>query len=411
MRSILHSDCNSFYASVECLHRPEIRCKPVAVGGDPEQRHGIILAKNPLAGRYGVKTGQALWQARQKCPGLIIVPPNFPLYLRFSRLAKEIYLDYTDQVEPFGLDEAWLDITGNLSGNTGTFLAEEIRRRIKRELGITVSIGVSFNKVFAKLGSDYKKPDAVTAIEKSTYKKMVWPLPAGDLLYVGPSTQRRLSSYGIHTIGELAQSPLHLLRSLFGKYGEILHCFANVLDVSPVAKYDNQPTVKSIGNSATAPRDLLHNEDVRILLSVLADSVGRRLREQGFKARAVSIHIRDADLFSFSRQAVFPQYTNITSEILEKSFSLFRQNYSWGKPVRSIGMHVFDLTGDTVPTQANFFQDEKKRLRLEHLEKAADGLKNRFGTGILQPASQLIDRKLSQIDPKNNHNIHPVGFF
>lgn len=411
MRTILHSDCNSFYASVECLHRPELRGKPVAVGGDPEQRHGIILAKNQLARGRGVETGEALWQARQKCPELVILPPDFPLYLRFSRLAREIYLEYTSRVEPFGLDEAWLDVTGSVSPGEGPALAEEIRRRVKRELGITVSIGVSYNKVFAKLGSDYKKPDAVTPIGRDVYKSLVWPLPAGDLLCVGPATRRRLSSYGIHTIGDLARAPLRLLRSLFGKWGELLHGFANGLDTSPVAEYGEQPPVKSIGNSVTAPRDLLTGEDVRIVLFALADSVGRRLREQGLKGRVVSVAIRDAGLFSFSRQETLPHYTNITGEILEAGFGLFQKHYRWEKPVRSIGLHISQLAGDTLCTQASFFRDEGERLRMERLDAASDGLKRRFGSQILLPASQLADRRLSRIDPKNDHIIHPVGFF
>ena len=256
-RIILHSDCNSFYASVECLHHPEIREKPVAVGGDIEQRHGIILAKNQLAKQFHVSTGEAIWRAKQKCPELIVLPPNFPLYLRFSRLARDIYLDYSNRVEPFGLDEAWLDITSSENQkDKGERTAHEIRKRIREELGITVSIGVSYNKIFAKLGSDYRKPDAVTMITKENYRQIAWPLPVSDLLYVGPATKRKLNGFGVHTIGELAQTPVEILRSKFGKIGDILWCFSNGLDSSPVADFQNQPVVKSIGNSTTAPRDL-----------------------------------------------------------------------------------------------------------------------------------------------------------
>jgi DNA polymerase-4 len=227
-RMILHSDCNSFYASVECLHHPEIRNKPVAVGGDVEQRHGIILAKNQLAKRYNIKTGEALWQAKQKCPDLVIMPPNYHLYMRFSKMARQIYLDYTDQVEPFGLDECWLDVTGSAVKGNGLSIAEEIRARIKYELGITVSIGVSFNKIFAKLGSDYKKPDAITVISRENYRQIAWPLPASDLLYVGRSTEKRLTSMGIHTIGDLAGTSNKLLRSLFGKWAMCFTAFPMV---------------------------------------------------------------------------------------------------------------------------------------------------------------------------------------
>jgi len=411
-RVILHSDCNSFYASVECLHHPEIRDKPVAVGGDVEQRHGIILAKNQLAKRYNIQTGEALWQARQKCPDLVIMPPNFPLYMRFSKMARKIYLDYTDQVEPFGLDEAWLDVTGNAAiQGDGLTIAKEISNRIKVEMGITVSIGVSYNKIFAKLGSDYKKPDAITVIAKKNYKEIVWPLPAGDLLYVGRSTQRKLSGIGVHTIGDLAGLSQNILHSIFGKWGDILYCFSNGLDTSPVAQYDNQPLVKSIGNSTTTPRDLTCDEDVKIILYVLSDSVARRLREQGFKARTICISVRDNGLSSFTRQHTLNKYTNITLEIVQEGIDIFRKNYDWNKPIRSIGISVTDLVGDTIVTQTDMFTDETRREQREQLDSTVDWLKNRFGSYCVQPAVLLSDTELSGFDPKKNHTIHPVGYF
>ena len=411
-RVILHSDCNSFYASVECLHHPEIRDKPVAVGGDVEQRHGIILAKNQIAKRYKIQTGEALWQAKQKCPDLVIVPPNFQLYMRFSKMARNIYLDYTNQVEPFGLDEAWLDVTGNtkIQGD-GLSIAKEISDRIRFELGITVSIGVSYNKIFAKLGSDYKKPDAITIMSKDNFKQIVWPLPASDLLYVGRSTQRKLTSLGVHTIGELAGTSQGILHSNFGKWGDVLYCFANGYDTSPVADFDNRPLVKSIGNSTTTPRDLTTNDDVKIILYVLADSVSRRLREQGFKARTVCISVRDNELSSFTRQYTMKQYTNITSEIAQCGIALFRKHYHWGKPIRSIGISVTDLVSDTIATQTDLFTDESRREQKERLDGTVDWLKNRFGSYCVQPAVLLADRELSGFDPKKDHTIHPVGYF
>jgi Nucleotidyltransferase/DNA polymerase involved in DNA repair len=410
-RVILHSDCNSFYASVECLHHPEIRDKPVAVGGDVEQRHGIILAKNQLAKRYNIKTGEALWQAKRKCPDLVIMPPNYHLYMRFSKLARQIYLDYTDQVEPFGLDECWLDVTGSAIKGDGLTIAKEISSRIKYEMGITVSIGVSYNKIFAKLGSDYRKPDAITVISKENYKQIAWPLPASDLLYVGRSTEKRLTSYGIHTIGDLAGTSNDILRSNFGKWGDVLYCFSNGLDTTPVAQFDNQPTIKSIGNSTTTPRDLENNEDVKIILFVLADSVARRLREQGFKARTVCISVRDNQLFSFTRQCTLKQYTNITSEIAREGFDLFRRQYRWQQPIRSIGISVTDFVSDTIPTQTDLFSSEETREKKEHLDHAVDWLKNRFGSYSVQPAIMLTDKQLSGFDPKKDHTIHPVGYF
>lgn len=411
-RIILHSDCNSFYASVECLHHPEIREKPVAVGGDIEQRHGIILAKNQLAKQFHVSTGEAIWRAKQKCPELIVLPPNFPLYLRFSRLARDIYLDYSNRVEPFGLDEAWLDITSSENQkDKGERTAQEIRKRIREELGITVSIGVSYNKIFAKLGSDYRKPDAVTMITKENYRQIAWPLPVSDLLYVGPATKRKLNGFGVHTIGELAQTPVEILRSKFGKIGDILWCFSNGLDSSPVADFQNQPVVKSIGNSTTAPRDLERDEDVKIILYVLADSVARRLREQGLKGRTIHISIRDNSLFSFTRQKTLGFYTNLTGEIAGEALSLFREHYRWKRPVRSVGISVSDLAADTIYSQTSLFCDEVKREKVERLDKALDRLKARFGTFAVQPAVLLKDRKLSGFDPKNDHIIHPVGYF
>ena len=411
-RIILHSDCNSFYASVECLHHPEIREKPVAVGGDIEQRHGIILAKNQLAKQFHVSTGEAIWQAKQKCPELIVLPPDFPLYLRFSRLARDIYLDYSSRVEPFGLDEAWLDITSRENQkDKGEKTAQEIRKRIREELGITVSIGVSYNKIFAKLGSDYRKPDAVTLITKENYRQIAWPLPLSDLLYVGPATKRKLNGFGVHTIGELAQTPVEILRSKFGKIGDVLWCFSNGLDSSPVADFQNQPVVKSIGNSTTAPRDLERDEDVKMILYVLADSVARRLREQGLKGRTIHISVRDNSLFSFTRQKSLLSYTNLTGEIAGEALSLFREHYQWKRPVRSIGISVSDLEAGTICSQTSLFCDEVKREKVERLDKALDRLKARFGTFAVQPAVLLKDRKLSGFDPKNDHIIHPVGYF
>lgn len=269
-RIILHSDCNCFYASVEMLHHPELEGLPLAVGGDPEARHGIVLTANYIAKRKGVKTGMALWQARAACPDLIFVPPRMDLYLRFSRMAREIYLEYTDQVENFGCDEAWLSVekSRGIKGD-GMTIAKEISDRIKTELGITVSIGVSWNKIFAKLGSDYKKPDAITLISRENYKRIVWPLPASDLLYVGRSTSRKLSSVGIRTIGDLANADPSHLHSLLGKMGYVLHGFANGLDDSPVTTDGYHAPIKSIGNSTTAPRDLTCDTDVKIILMAL----------------------------------------------------------------------------------------------------------------------------------------------
>ena len=408
-RIILHSDCNSFYASVECLYRPEIRNKPVAVGGDVEQRHGIILAKNEHAKKYEIKTGETLWQARQKCPDLVIVPPRFELYQRFSQLCHKIYLNYTDQVEPFGLDECWLDVTAKNAD--GVKIAHEIRERIKYELGITVSIGVSYNKIFAKLGSDYKKPDAVTEISRENYKDIAWPLPVGDLLYVGNATRRKLESYARHTIGDLANTSEQTLKGWFGKWGSVLYAFANGYDITPVSRYEDHQEVKSIGNSTTTPRDLVDNEDVKIILYVLADSVARRLREHGCKGRTISISVRDNQLMSFTRQHTMSSYTNITAEIAQAGMDLFARHYYWQYPIRSLSISISDLVSDSAPLQMDLFGSKQEQLRRERLDIAVDSLKNRFGSAIVRPAVLLQDPELSGFDPKRDHTIHPVGLF
>lgn len=406
-RAILHIDCNKFYASVECLHRPEIRDKPVAVGGSREERHGIILTKNEIAASYGVKAGEPLWQARQKCPELVVVPPNFPLYKRFSKMARNIYKDYSDYIEPFGLDENWIDITG--SAKSPPAIAQEIRRRVKYELGITVSIGVSWNKIFAKFGSDYKKPDAVTVITRGNYKDIVWKSPCSDLLFVGPATKRKLNSYGIYTIGELANSGQSFLKSVFGKNGEILYSFANGLDTTPVCHMNDEQALKSIGNSTTTPRDMMNDDDVKTVFTVLAESVARRLREHGVKGRSVTISVRDCDLRSFTRRTHLKTHTDVSSEIITAAMALFRANYDWAKPLRSIGVSVSDFGEDILQFDLN--GTVEKHEKLERLEHTVDDIRRRFGNYAVQRASLLADVGLSRFNPHDDHTIHPEGYF
>lgn len=408
-RVILHSDCNGFYASVECLHNPQLRDKPVAVSGDAENRHGIILAKNEIAKKYNVKTGEAIWQAKQKCPELVTLPPHFELYKRFSKMARRIYSDYTDRIESFGLDEAWLDLTNSFD-NDGYKTALEIKSRIKEELGITVSIGVSFNKIFAKFGSDYKKPDAVTCITRENYKDIVWNSPAGDLLYVGRATRNKLNRIGIYTIGDIANTSPDILRKLLGKWGDLIYGFANGFDSSPVAHMDENTEVKSIGNSTTTPRDMKTFDDVKVVMYVLCDSVCRRMREQGFMAKTVGISIRDNELNSFTRQCTLESYTCITKDITQSAFSLFKRSYKMQRPLRSIGVSVTDFVHDNVPHQISFLQDEERLIQNEKLDKTLDVLKKRFGNYIVRPAVLLNDRCLSSFNPKDDHVIHPVGY-
>ena len=410
MRSILHVDMNNFYASVECLYRPEIRYLPVAVAGDPLNRHGIILAKNMIAKQLGVKTGEAIWEAKQKAPKLVTVPPDFAKYLKFSRLARDILYDYTDQIEAFGLDENWADVTGSLSlfGNAHD-IAELIRKRVKDELGITVSIGVSFNKIFAKLGSDYKKPDAITDITPENFRSLVWALPASDLLYVGKATSRKLTSIGITTIGGIAKCPKDVLCRKLGKWGEVLWLFANGLDTAPVRLLGQEAAVKSVGNGITCPRDLTTDEDVQLVFTVLAESVAARLRDYNLKCTGVEIQIRDKNLYYLTRQQKISRPTFLSSDIITAAMQLFRANYRWFYPVRAVALRGINLvTADTL-VEPSLFEDENRNLAAENLARTIDGLRKRFGS-ILR-ASSLLDRNLTGFNPKEDHTIHPVSYF
>ncbi len=410
-RVILHSDLNSFYASVECLYNPELRDKPVVVGGDPQARHGIVLTKNQIAKNAGIKTGEVLWQAKQKCPGLVILKPNYNLYIRFSKLVRDIYRYYSDLIEPFGIDEAWIDVTDSTGlFGTGKEIADEIRLRIKEEIGITASVGVSYNKIFAKLGSDIKKPDATTVITEGTYKQIVWPLPVSELLYVGRSTLRKLVNVGIMTIGDLANAPLEFLKKYLGNWGEYLWIFANGYDTSEVAKSGYESVIKGIGNSMTTPKDLSCNEDVKITIMVLSDSVAERLRRHGFKCRTIQIYIRDKELESFERQAKLLKPTHISQEISNKAMEIFLANYTWNKPIRSLGVRATDLVTSDTYTQLTVFDDENKRIKLESLEDSIDKIRERFGHYSVQKALLLTDNVLNS-NPVEENVIFPVSYF
>lgn len=410
-RTILHSDMNSCYASIELLYHPEFRGKPLAVGGDPEARHGIVLAKDQLAKKAGVKTGMALWQARQACPDIQIVPPRMDIYLRFSKMAHEIYADYTDLQEAFGIDESWLDVTASagIKGD-GRKIAEEIRQRVKRELGITVSIGVSWNKIFAKFGSDYKKPDAVTEINRDNYREIVWQKPVEDLLYVGPATQKKLNRYGIRTIGQLAGCDPIFLKSTLGKMGLVLSAFANGTDQTPVSLENTAAPIKSIGNSTTTFRDLTTEQDVSIIVHLLAESVAARLRENGFVGFVIGLYVRDNTLVSFVRQHKIDIPTNISGEIAKVAMDLFRANYHWDKPIRSVGVRVSELVADSCPYQLDLYDDPEKRENRLKIEKTVDNLRRRFGFQAIQRGCMYTDRKLASLNAKEDNTVHPHSY-
>ena len=403
---------NNCYASIELLHHPELRGRPLAVGGDPEARHGIVLAKDMIAKKAGVKTGMALWQARQVCPDIVFVPPRMDLYLRFSRLAHQIYADYTDQQEAFGIDESWLDVThSSACKGDGFAIAQEISRRMKEELGVTVSIGVSWNKIFAKFGSDYKKPDAITVINQDNYKDIIWRQPVEDLLYVGRATKRKLNGYGIHTIGELAGTDPELLHRWLGKMGYVLSVFANGQDQTPVNQEHYDAPVKSIGNSTTTPRDLVNEEDVKIIAYVLAESVSVRLRENNFKCSVVEISVRDNELYSFTRQQRIKSPTNITGEIAAAAMKLFHENYHWQKPIRSVGVRACNLISADTPVQLDLFLDERRREKEQKLDIAVDIIRRRFGFDSIQRGLMYQDRLLSKVNAKEDHTVHPHSYF
>ena len=407
MRCILHSDLNNFYASVECAYEPSLRNRPMAVCGDPDARHGIVLAKNELAKKTGIRTGEVIWQARQKCPDLLLLPPNFKRYMHFARMMRQIYAEYTDFIEPFGLDEAWLDVTGHKK--SGEEIAGELRRRAKEELGLTLSVGVSFNKIFAKLGSDMKKPDATTIITPENFREKVWPLPVEDLLFVGPATRRKLLKRNIRTIGELAACDCSTLRSALGKNGEMIWNFAQGRDCSPVLAMGESAMVKSVGNSTTTPRDLVNDHDAHLVLLLLAESVAERLRAQGLRGDVVTVHVRDCDLNTFTVQRKLRQPTALSNEIARHAQELFCQRYHWERPIRSLGICVSGLQEKHADRQLCMFIDVQSARRYD-LEEAVEDIRRRFGHYSIGRASLLADAGLNSINPRDDHLIHPVGW-
>ncbi len=400
-RTILHSDLNSFYASVEIRNDPALADQPVAVGGDEQARHGIVLAANQLAKRHGIRTAEALWSARRKCPELVIVRPHFDEYARFSQAVRQIYLDYTSQIEPMSLDEAFLDVTGSRSlFGDGETIAHTIRRRVKRELGLTVSVGVSFNKIFAKLGSDYKKPDAVTVFSRENYRALVWPQPAANLLYVGRATAKKLAGIGVHTIGDLAAADPAALHMLLGKMGPMLHAYANGWDRSPVAEYAAREEAKSIGNMVTAPRDICTPRDADLVLWPLCESVAHRLRRHGLCAGSLSLYIRDVELEVHTRQCQLVPPTWLARELMEHARALLARHYKWKLPIRTLGVSAGELIpADAVSLQLDLEGTAEKRDKLERIERAMDGLKDRYGAAAVRRGTELIDPDLSGFRP------------
>ena len=394
-RTILHCDCNNFFASVELLERPELRDKPVAVAGDPEGRHGIILAKNQIAKKYGVQTAETIWQARQKCPGLILLPPHGEKYSEMSRKVNAIYLEYTDQVEPFSVDESWLDVTGSrrLFGD-GVTIADTLRRRIREELGITISVGVSDNKSWAKMGSDYKKPDATTLITRENVKDLLYPLDVKELLFVGESAAATLHRHGITTIGVLAGCEEQLLIRYLGKQGGGLWRMANGLDDSRVRCWGESDPVKSVGNGMTFQHDLVGRRACHDGLMPLCDSVASRLRAQRLKCRTVTLQIKDTNLKVISRQKTLATPTNLTRQIHREACAILDETWPEQAPVRLMTVTAGGLCSEeeAFPAQLSFLTEvAMEDPRLAALDKAVDQVRARFGKRSVKPGTPGVD--------------------
>lgn len=399
---ILHSDLNNFFASVEAVKNPALRNKTFAVAGDPNKRHGIILAKNQAAKIMGVSTGEPIWQAKQKCPSLILVPPDMASYRRYSEMVHEIYRQFTDEIIPFGIDECWLDVTGSTKlFGCGPKIAYEIRRRVREELGLTVSIGVSYNKIFAKLGSDLKKPDATTVISKENYERIVHPLPVSSLLFVGASTREKLAQYGIYTIGHLAHTDPAFLMKVFGKIGLDLYRRANGIETE--STFATAQPEKSISNSVTTARDLTTLEEIKVQIMMIAEHVASRLRNRRLAGSLISISVRDNRLRSITRQRALPICTNNAMEIVNTALSLFEEHYDLTVPVRSIGVGVAKLQPDDGNLQLTLWDTEQKRLRNQNLDQAVDGLRERYGFDCITRAGYLYRhiKNYTLYDPEN----------
>lgn len=404
-RWIFHCDCNSFYASVELLRHPELKDRPTAVCGDPASRRGVILAKNEAAKAFGVQTAETVYSALRKCPGLHLLAPHHDEYRRFSRRVNAIYETYTDRVEPFGIDESWLDMTGTwqLFGESPAAVADRLRAQVKAETGLSISVGVSFNKVLAKIGSDYKKPDATTVIGPENWKEIVWPLPVGALLYAGASAQRALAALGVRNIGQLAAADDSVLRGALGKLGPQLGRYARGLDASPVRAAGEHPAVKSVGNGLTFARDLVSDTDMRIGTGALADQVAARLRAAGLYCTAVQVVLKDTRLRTISRQEQLPCPSHLAAEIGAAALGLIRRNWD-GRPIRMITVTALGLT-ESPARQMSFWEDDAlpARRKRERLEQSLDSIRRRFGRHAIGPAGVLHnDIGLASIELEQN---------
>lgn len=394
---------NSCYASIECSLNPDLKGKAVAVGGSTQERHGIILAKSPEAKKCGVTTGEAIWQAKRKCPELIVIEPHFDVYMKYSRLARDIYRRYTDKIEPMGLDEAWCDITGSLLlfGSVQN-ITDEIRKAFREELGITVSIGVSYNKIFAKLGSDLASCDEVVTITKENYKDVVWPLPVSSIMGVGKSTEKKLNSYGIRTVGDLAKQPESWLKLVFGVHGEDMWRYANGLDTSPVASDSYEREIKSVGHGITCKQDLVCDDEVWKVFLALAQNVSKRLKDEKLEATAVQIAVRSNDLQNIQCQGETPLPTQSAFEIAKTALELFKVNYNWRKDVRALTVRAINLQQLDTPLQLDLSGNYEKSERQRKIDDTVMSLRERFGKDAVFNCCLMTETKAPNMDGKKS---------
>lgn len=411
-RVILHADLNNFYASVACLDQPELREVPVAVCGDASLRHGIVLAKNVPAKKLGIQTGMVIWQARQLCPQLKTISPDFNEVLRLSHQVRGIFGRYTSHVQPFGVDEAWLDLSEpSMTIERGVRIANHLRHTVREETGLTVSVGVGDNRIFAKLGSDLKKPDAVSVVCQQNRARVLDPLPVGELLFIGRSTARKLGNIGVYTVGQLNAMDPAILKGLFGKTGLMLSGFARGDDAAAVLASDETPKMKSIGNSTTASHDILSYHDARITLYGLCESVASRLRKHGFVGRVVQLSLRDASLAVIQRQCTLDFALDCSYELFDAAFELLTHNWDGQKPLRSMGVSVSKLQQKGAIEQLSFLPQEALRQRHAALERAVDTIRDKYGHFAIQRAVMLYDAALGHINPEEEHVIHPEPYF
>ncbi|MDD6880273.1 MAG: DNA polymerase IV [Firmicutes bacterium] len=390
-RVILHCDMNGFFASVELLNHPELKDVPMAVSGDPDSRHGIILAKNQHAKEYGVVTAETIWQAKKKCPGLVLVRPHMSQYKEYCTKINAIYQRFTDMVEPFSIDESWLDVTASqrLFGS-GREIADNIRETVKNELGLTLSAGVSFNKTFAKMGSEYKKPDATTEITRENYKNLLWPLPAGELFGVGKATSQKLAKAGIKTIGDIAMADKKYLTALLGKAGTVIWEHSNGIDDSPVSLYTEREPVKSVGNGITFKRDLVTNDDIAVAVKALSDTVAGRLRSYGLKAWGIKVDIKDPYFKVISRQKQLLSPTWLSQEISSNAIEIINSSWHQGSPIRMLTITGINLTDELKEEQLNLFDsDIEDRDKSEKMEFTMDEVRKKYGTDAIGFASAI----------------------